>query len=388
MEIKKSHLILLFFIIIFLLVTIIGVMGYSLLRASRMNLYSKNVILGNNYFLTDYDDNDDGKKANALPAFEERADTIVEFDASEDEIIDEQNFNALVYYLPEDIIPEFSEMDFDKKLSTIYSYMPPSRSVNSFISQIADLHSRKIFNESFLDEILGVALYEGVQFAAKYANDMEGEELFTSDVFGCKINVPYISQVGILPNGCEAVSAVMLLRYNGYTIDPVDFVDHYLEKGEVYIRWGVRYGPNPKDKYAGDPKSEKGGWGCFAPVIHKALNKALGGKAYAKNLTGLSLEEIEQEYIANDIPVAIWCTQGMEEIEKLYQWQSYDKNETFLYPVHEHCAVLTGFDDKYYYFNDPLDEKQQVKYEKSVVSISYESMGRQAVAIANLQSVG
>ncbi len=196
------------------------------------------------------------------------------------------------------------------------------------------------------------------------------------------IDVPHISQVGILPNGCETVSAVMLLAYSGYNVYPVDFADKYLEKGEVYIKWGCRYGPDPKVAYAGDPKSEKGGWGCFAPVIAKALNKYLDGEMFAKNLSGSSLEQLVQQYIVNDIPVAIWVTQGIEEIDKLYQWQSYDKSETFLYPVREHCVVLTGFDEEYYYFNDPLSETDEtVKYEKSAVSDCFNSMGRQAVAI-------
>lgn len=376
LEIKKLRPAFIFFVIIVLLIAIIGVMGYSLLKASRMNLYSKNVLLGNNYFLINYAKNNDNKINTEMDQFEginEAFSLVYSFESN---------------YSPEEYIPNWEEMDFNTKLDVLFSYMPPSQSVNSFISQIEDLHNSDMFDESFFDEILSLALYDGVQFAAQYANDMMGEELFTSDVYAYKIDVPYISQVGILPNGCESVSAVMLLRYSGYDIDPLDFVDNYLEKDEVYIKWGVRYGPNPKDKYAGDPKSEKGGWGCFAPVIHKALNKYLGGKAFAKNLTGLSLEELAEQYITKNIPVAIWCTQNMEEIKNLYQWQSYDKSETFLYPVHEHCVVLTGFDDKYYYFNDPLDENRQVRYEKDIVSASYESMGRQAVAIADLKSLG
>lgn len=195
------------------------------------------------------------------------------------------------------------------------------------------------------------------------------------------MEVPYISQKDILPNGCEAVSAVMLLRYYGFDADPVDFSDNFLDKGEVYIKLGCRYGPDPKEKYAGDPKSKKGGWGCFAPVIVKALNKYLNGEMYARNLSGMALEEIEQRYIAEGVPVAIWVVQNMKEIDKLYQWQSYDKEQSYVYPVSQHCVVLTGFDEEYYYFNDPLDDSSEVKYEKNKVKSSYLSMGKQAAVV-------
>lgn len=329
--------------IIVLLLCVVAVMSVGLVKLSQQNRYSKNIILGNNYFLSTF-----GEKT-------------------------EQPNES-----PRELPQEMGEQEMD----AAYSEIMVADQITGFDWQLFDMRENGLLDDETYSAIYEKAQKDGVADAASYANEILGCDYFCAADYGKKLEVPYLSQVGILPNGCETVSAVMLLHYYGFSVDPVDFCDTYLDKGEVNVKWGCRYGPNPKEQYAGDPKSEKGGWGCFAPVIIKALNQYLKGQdCYAKNLTGLTLEEIVQQYIVQDIPAAVWCTQGMEEIDSLYQWQSYDKRETFLYPVHEHCVVLTGFDSEYYYFNDPLNEEKTVRYEKSVASESFNSLGRQAVAV-------
>ncbi|MBE6540860.1 MAG: hypothetical protein E7672_00210, partial [Ruminococcaceae bacterium] len=71
-------------------------------------------------------------------------------------------------------------------------------------------------------------------------NEISGDEYGTIKL---KIlDAEHISQLPEYPNGCEAVSAVMMLRYFGFDIDKTDFIDNYLEKEEVDIRWGIRFG--------------------------------------------------------------------------------------------------------------------------------------------------
>ena len=328
---NKTIVLLLTTTIIFALLS--SILGYNIINLSRKNSFSKNINLDNNYFLADFGES-------TQPENE--------------------------YYASENIVDCENDDVSDN---------------NIFTEELVILNYNGIIDDESLNLILEILEQFGLPAALVKANEIIGKQWFTPSDYKYIIDVPYISQVGILPNGCEAVCAVMLLHYNNFTIDPVSFVDTYLEKSEVYIKWGCRFGPNPKEAYAGDPKSDKSGWGCFAPVIIKALNNYLDGHMFAKNLTGLTLDELTQQYILNDIPVAVWVTQEMIEIESLYQWQSYDKKQTFLYPVHEHCMVLTGFDNKYYYFNDPLDENNYVKYEKEIAQKCYNSMGRQAVAL-------
>ncbi len=233
------------------------------------------------------------------------------------------------------------------------------------------------------------------EFAAEYGNLFEAKEtlqdyqhevdysiyMLSSAINSKMISVPHIMQGEALPNGCEAVSATMLLQYNHFSVTAEEFVSAHLPCEPVELRWGCRYGPDPSVSYAGDPHSKRGGFGCFSPVIVKALQSYLPQTHRVVNLTGKPLQEIAVTYIAADIPVAVWVTQDMTPIEKAYQWQSYDKTESFLYPVNQHCMVFCGFDSKYYYFSDPLSEESIVKYPRETAEMIYRSMGQQAVAV-------
>ena len=95
----------------------------------------------------------------------------------------------------------------------------------------------------------------------------------------------------------------------------------------------------------------------------------------------MSLNEIKYWYINNGIPVAVWLTNEMKPLDGFYQWQSYDKSETYLYPIAEHCLVLIGYDEDVYYFNDPLDSRGIVSYPHELVSTRYSELGKQAVVL-------
>ena len=62
-------------------------------------------------------------------------------------------------------------------------------------------------------------------------------------------------------------------------------------------------------------KSEKGGWGCFAPVIIKALNKYLDNRMFAKNLTGLTLADANRLAVNSGFNIKIaGTTQGAGQV--------------------------------------------------------------------------
>ena len=212
--------------------------------------------------------------------------------------------------------------------------------------------------------------------------ELSGREFLITDGLEKQLSVPYISQEGSFPNGCESVSATMLLRYYGFDITPDEFIDSYLPCEPVRISWGTRYGPNPKLVYAGDPRSDSDGCGCFAPVIVKAMNSYLSGKGYyAKNVTGTSLSTLASTYIDNGNPVLVWGTVGMKEIDRIIQWQSDDRTESFLYPANEHCMVFSGYDGENYWFSDPYDSNGTVAYPISDSVMAYNQLGTQAVVI-------
>ena len=193
------------------------------------------------------------------------------------------------------------------------------------------------------------------------------------------LSVQYLSQAGF-PTGCESAAAVMLLHQAGYNTSLADFVDKYLDKGSFYWKNGVYYGPDPSTKFVGDPRSSSG-FGCYAPVITNALNKILTNGDTAKNITGTPFSSLLTDYIDHGIPVAVWASINMMQIDNGRQWTVPETGALFTWKRHEHCLVLVGYDSQYYYMNDPYQSKGLVAYQRSVVEARYATMGYQAVVI-------
>ncbi len=332
-------------------------------KLRRNNMFSRNILIDNNYFM-----------ANGVTEYGEIS---ADFEEEKD---------------PDSVYAEVSELEdgavyIDRDTDEWYVYREIALETIDYLNDEYGMDISE--NNGMINEITGIyfiygATAEGDREVEDYLYGMLGERY---DLRGIRdgdsvtLDIPYISQEGILPNGCEAVSATMLLQNLGFEISPEDFVDGYLDMKPVSIRWGCRYGPNPKYFYAGDPRSEKEGWGCFAPVIVKALDKYLPEEYSVKNTTGLSLNTLKEEYVSNGIPVAVWVTVDMGEVDRVLQWQSEDREETFLYPANEHCMVLVGFDSENYIFADPYKSRGVVSYPIDDCVLAFNSLGMQSVVI-------
>lgn len=196
----------------------------------------------------------------------------------------------------------------------------------------------------------------------------------------CYIDIEGLSQDGI-PTGCEAVSAVMVLNYYGVDITAEEFINAYLPMGDFYKEGDVVYGPNPEEKFAGNPFVSSS-LGCYPPVIVQAIEnmRAEGADVEAFELRGESLENICKEYIENDAPVLVWVTMDMCKAKDGYKYFLEDGTK-YTWAAGEHCMVLCGFDEEYYYLKDPLKAGKTVKYEKELVKKRYEEMGKRGVVI-------
>lgn len=194
-------------------------------------------------------------------------------------------------------------------------------------------------------------------------------------------NVPAFSQMPEYPTGCETVSAVMALRYAGYNITAAQFIDNYLPQSDEFKeKGGVRFGPDPEKTFIGSPRSE-GGYGCFAPVLEKAMNDYLGKNGAVINATGTDLNELCESYISSGIPVITWVTISMLDTYTSEKWR-LENGKDFYWPANEHCMLLIGYDSESCYFNDPYTGKT-VKYPKALAESRYNKLGKQALLIAN-----
>lgn len=191
------------------------------------------------------------------------------------------------------------------------------------------------------------------------------------------LEVPALSQAD-WPTGCESVSAVMALNWAGANLTVEDFVYGYLPMDELWTDAGGRLcGPSPADAFIGDPAGQ--GYGCFAPVLARAMSQAAPAGYRALDLTGSPLSELTDAYLRHNIPVVIWATMEMRPVEAGTRWQ-LPSGETFTWPAGEHCLLLVGETSEGYLLNDPR-AGETVCYDKELVRRRYESLGSQAVAL-------
>lgn len=191
------------------------------------------------------------------------------------------------------------------------------------------------------------------------------------------LEVPALSQTD-WPTGCESVSAVMALNWAGADLTVEDFVYGFLPMDELWMdAAGQLCGPSPADTFIGDPAGR--GYGCFAPVLARAMSRAAPAGYRALDLTGSPLSELACAYLRHNIPVVIWATMEMRPVEAGTQWM-LPGGEVFTWPSGEHCLLLVGETAERYLLNDPR-AGETVCYDKELVRRRYESLGSQAVAL-------
>ena len=178
-------------------------------------------------------------------------------------------------------------------------------------------------------------------------------------------NVPFISQLGTWPTGCESVSAVMALNYRKVPVTVDEFIHSYLPLGPAPDGQGG--GADPWECFPGDPCTQEG-WGCFAPARKKAIDASLAEK-----------------YLSRGVPVIFWATIGMAPAHESRTWTA-DTGRVIHWMSPMHCTLLIGFDTDgngditHYIFNDPTSGREAV-FEAEAVRKAYAAQGSQALVI-------
>lgn len=197
--------------------------------------------------------------------------------------------------------------------------------------------------------------------------------------------VPFISQLGVYPTGCESVSLAMVLQYYGVDISVDEIIQTCLPKGEAphELPDGTLSGCDPLTHFPGDPYSPDG-WGCFAPAVRCAAQRALEEKRplsrlIVEEVCGESLETLCSRYVQEDIPVILFATIHMQEPTPAETWRTpQGRLVRWISPMH--CLVLIGFDETGFFFQDPTDG-ENAWFPKEAVLHAYEAQGKQAVVI-------
>lgn len=197
------------------------------------------------------------------------------------------------------------------------------------------------------------------------------------------IDAPLIWQFPDYPAGCEAVAAVMNLKYYKFVITVDDFLDRYLFIGSAPVKHNnIWYSSDPNKSFLGDPRSDKG-WGVWAKGLERSIQRCLDsytGNFSVESTFEESLDSLCEKYIDKNIPVLVWVTAYMEPPRVNITPYIIGTNETFTWISPNHCMLLVGYDENYYYFNDPLTGKLE-HYDKIASDIAFEGNGSQAVII-------
>lgn len=201
---------------------------------------------------------------------------------------------------------------------------------------------------------------------------------------GVRIKVANILQEPELPNGCETTSLAVLLGFYGYKADKMDLADNYLPKGDFWSgEWGELYAPDPKEAYPGHPGVDMLGYYCYPGVIVETANSYITAHSLpleAYDFTGATSRRL-RTLLDDGIPVIVWCTTDLEPLRTNveFHWYYEQGGEPYYPYVNMHAMVLTGYDEQFYYFCDPLDNHSRVA--RPVFDDNYIEVGRRAVAL-------
>lgn len=188
-------------------------------------------------------------------------------------------------------------------------------------------------------------------------------------------NVPFILQYPELARGCEVTSLAMLLKYKGYNIDKLELAKN-IKKEPFFIDEKKIYNGNPNKGFLGDIYTFKNnGYGVYIEPLYELLKKYVGDMAL--NITGINLDDIYY-YISNNFPVMVITNTRFKKLPQTEFSYINTKEGKIKITYKEHCVLITGYDEKYVYFNDPL-YKNEKKALKKDFEEAFLQMGSQAL---------
>lgn len=217
-----------------------------------------------------------------------------------------------------------------------------------------------------------------------YAHEMESllvypllEKEPIHEVF--QIEVPVIGQYPQLPRGCEVTSLAMLLNYAGVDVDKMELAANIKKDSTPYQKANDHvYFGNPNQGFVGDMYNlANPGYGVYHEPIADLAKTYLKDKVH--DFSGFSFSQILY-YINTGQPVWVITNATFEKLDT-NAFQTWDTDEgPVTITMREHSVLITGYDQDYIYFNDPLSaEKRKVPI--ASFREAWIQMGRQAITI-------
>lgn len=192
------------------------------------------------------------------------------------------------------------------------------------------------------------------------------------------IDAPVIPQFPELPRGCEVTSLSMLLHTAGIEVDKMVLAEQVKkDPANRVIKDGNIYFGNPHKGFVGNMYTyEKPGYGVYNEPIYELAEQYLPGKTI--NLTGQTFEELKI-HLSDGRPIWVIINTQYRKLEDSY-FQTWHTNDgPIRITMKEHSVMITGYDDEYIYFNDPLTGQKNRKEPMKDFEASWVQMGSQAI---------
>ncbi|WP_410511250.1 C39 family peptidase [Paenibacillus sp. BR2-3] len=199
------------------------------------------------------------------------------------------------------------------------------------------------------------------------------------------IDAPLISQMPELPRGCEVTSLTMLLQYAGVKVDKMKLAAQIKRDPTPYEkRDGVTYFGNPYDGFVGDMYSfSNPGYGVYHGPIRELVELYMPDQII--DMTGSEFQDI---LYSLDYGIPVWVivnTNFSRLSDSLFEtWQTPTGQVSITYK--EHSVLITGYDETFIYFNDPLAYIKNRKIPIRSFQEGWEQMGKQAITYVEDQT--
>ncbi|WLR55508.1 C39 family peptidase [Mesobacillus subterraneus] len=194
-----------------------------------------------------------------------------------------------------------------------------------------------------------------------------------------QLYAPIVRQMPELNRGCEVTSLSMMLGSAGISSNKMTLALQVKKDPTPYRKIGLNiYFGNPNYGFVGDMYSfSKPGFGVFNGPIEELANQYMPNRVV--NLTGQSFDEV-LNYVSAGHPVWVITTSWFKPVPDQY-WQTWHTPQGQIrITMKEHSVLITGYDAKYVYFNDPLDGKKNKAVPLSQFIGGWKQYGSQAIS--------
>ncbi|NRD77194.1 C39 family peptidase [Bacillus sp. BRMEA1] len=193
------------------------------------------------------------------------------------------------------------------------------------------------------------------------------------------LDAPLIAQMPELPRGCEVTSLSMMLRDAGVKADKMTLALQVKKDPTPYSKVnGQVYFGNPYTGFVGDMYSfSNPGLGVYHGPIKELAEKYIPNRVI--DFTGSKFEDIYQ-YLNSGKSVWVINNTLFDTVptQYWYVWNTPKGKISITYK--EHSVLVTGYDSRYIYFNDPLAVIKNRKVAISTFKRGWEQMGSQAIS--------